>query len=59
MAETVGHWKALPRAETVRPPLNYRRILIDGKPVLFTAGEIHYFRLARKDWEDRVETSSH
>ncbi len=34
--------------------LRDRRILIDEKPVLIFAGEIHYFRLDRKDWEDRI-----
>jgi len=34
--------------------LRDRRILIDEKPALVFAGEIHYYRLARKDWEDRV-----
>jgi beta-galactosidase len=31
-----------------------RRILIDGKPRIILAGELHYFRLARKDWRDRI-----
>jgi beta-galactosidase len=31
-----------------------RRIEIDGKPRLIFAGEIHYFRLARNEWEDRI-----
>ncbi|MGV3616242.1 MAG: beta-galactosidase [Fimbriimonas sp.] len=34
--------------------LRDRRILIDGKPVLLFAGEVHYYRLKRGDWEDRV-----
>ena len=34
--------------------LRDRRILIDEKPVLLFAGEIHYFRLARSEWEDRI-----
>jgi beta-galactosidase len=32
-----------------------RRILIDGKPTLVFAGEIHYFRLRERDWEDRIQ----
>ncbi len=32
-----------------------RRIVIDGKPTLVFAGEIHYFRLKKADWEDRVK----
>ncbi|WP_144429964.1 beta-galactosidase [Paenilisteria newyorkensis] len=31
-----------------------RQIRIDGKAVLVMCGEIHYFRLAREDWEDRI-----
>ncbi|HEY0867836.1 MAG TPA: beta-galactosidase [Fimbriimonas sp.] len=31
-----------------------RRLVIDGKPALVFAGEIHYFRLRRDEWEDRV-----
>ncbi len=31
-----------------------RRFIVGGKPVLVLSGEIHYFRLARKDWEDRI-----
>ena len=34
--------------------LRDRRILIDGKPVLVFSGEVHYFRLKRSEWEDRV-----
>jgi len=34
--------------------LSNRRILIDGKPVLIFAGEIHYFRLQKSEWEDRI-----
>jgi len=35
--------------------LRNRRIFIDGSPVLVTAGEIHYFRLPKRDWEDRID----
>lgn len=31
-----------------------RRLLIDGTPRLVLAGEIHYFRLARETWEERI-----
>jgi beta-galactosidase len=31
-----------------------KQILIDGKPVLIMCGEIHYYRLERKDWQDRI-----
>lgn len=34
--------------------LRDRRLILEGKPRLVFAGEVHYFRLARKDWEDRV-----
>lgn len=32
-----------------------RQILIDGKPQLLMCGEIHYYRLDRKDWQDRID----
>ncbi|TYS66958.1 glycosyl hydrolase [Sutcliffiella horikoshii] len=31
-----------------------KQILIDGKPVLVMCGEIHYYRLERNDWQDRI-----
>jgi len=34
--------------------LENRRFIIGGKPTLVLAGEVHYFRLDRKDWPDRV-----
>lgn len=34
--------------------LRKRRILVDGQPCLLLAGEVHYFRLAPKDWSDRL-----
>ena len=37
---------------TVR--LEDRRIIIDGRPGDL-AGEVHYFRLARADWADRLD----
>ena len=35
--------------------LSQNRILIDGTPRLVLAGEIHYFRLAPDQWEDRLQ----
>ncbi|HEV7624985.1 MAG TPA: beta-galactosidase, partial [Streptomyces sp.] len=32
-----------------------KRLLIDGEPVLVMAGEIHYFRLKRADWQSRLD----
>ena len=32
----------------------HRRILIDGEPRVVMAGEIHYFRVARDEWEHRI-----
>ncbi|KMJ58897.1 glycosyl hydrolase [Bacillus sp. LL01] len=32
-----------------------KQIVIDGKPVLLMCGEIHYYRLERKDWQDRID----
>ncbi|MGQ5261145.1 beta-galactosidase [Micromonospora sp. ZYX-F-536] len=35
--------------------LQNRRIVVDGRPRLLLAGEVHYFRLARADWADRLD----
>ncbi|MBS4223615.1 beta-galactosidase [Lederbergia citrea] len=32
-----------------------KQILIDGKPQLIMCGEIHYFRLDREGWQDRID----
>ncbi|HLO96991.1 MAG TPA: beta-galactosidase, partial [Fimbriimonas sp.] len=32
-----------------------RRFIVDGKPRIVLSGEIHYFRLQRKDWIDRIQ----
>ena len=32
-----------------------RRIVIDGAPVLILAGEIHYFRVPRQQWQQRID----
>jgi beta-galactosidase len=39
------------------PSVTYdrKRLLIDGEPVLILAGEIHYFRLRRSDWQSRLD----
>ncbi|MEY9952437.1 beta-galactosidase [Leifsonia sp. EB34] len=37
--------------------LERSRILIDDEPQVVLAGEIHYFRLARADWEDRLQAA--
>ena len=31
-----------------------KRILVDGRPRIMMAGEIHYFRVAREAWPDRI-----
>lgn len=31
-----------------------KKIFIDGEPVLLLSGEIHYFRLPREAWQDRL-----
>ncbi|WP_181766607.1 beta-galactosidase [Streptomyces albidus (ex Kaewkla and Franco 2022)] len=52
---------AAPAAGTRRtksgPSVTYerKRLLIDGEPVLVMAGEIHYFRLKRSDWQSRLD----
>ena len=32
-----------------------KQILIDGTPRLIMCGEIHYFRLGREEWQDRID----
>ena len=32
-----------------------RRILVDGAPAVVMAGEVHYFRVARAEWADRLD----
>ncbi|NJP50141.1 glycosyl hydrolase [Streptomyces sp. SBST2-5] len=32
-----------------------KQILVDGRPTLVLGGEIHYFRLRRKDWQSRLD----
>ena len=31
------------------------QILIDGRPQILIGGEVHYFRLAREEWQDRID----
>lgn len=35
--------------------LKEKQILIHGKPQLLLCGEIHYFRLPRTEWQDRID----
>ncbi|WP_344295355.1 beta-galactosidase, partial [Streptomyces synnematoformans] len=50
---------AAPAAGTDRPAgtVTYRdkQIHIDGGPALVLGGEIHYFRLRRRDWQSRLD----
>lgn len=32
-----------------------RQIIIDGRPQIVLCGEIHYFRLRRDEWQDRID----
>ena len=32
-----------------------KQILIDGKPIIIRAGEIHYYRLQKSEWQDRID----
>ncbi|WP_226536106.1 beta-galactosidase [Fictibacillus halophilus] len=32
-----------------------KQIIIDGKPVLITCGEIHYYRVDKNEWQDRLD----
>ena len=31
------------------------KIIIDGKPKLILSGEIHYYRLIKKDWQKALD----
>ncbi|SDS48321.1 beta-galactosidase [Friedmanniella luteola] len=35
--------------------LRDHRILVDGRPVVVVAGEVHYFRLRRAEWSSRLD----
>ncbi|TFE26283.1 beta-galactosidase [Cohnella luojiensis] len=32
-----------------------KQIWLDGRPQIIMCGEIHYFRLAKEDWQDRID----
>lgn len=32
-----------------------KKIYINGEPTIILSGEIHYFRLKREDWQDRID----
>lgn len=32
-----------------------RKFIVGGKPVIVLSGEVHYFRLKRSDWQDRID----
>ncbi len=40
---------------TPRVEIASRRILLDGSPSLVLAGEVHYFRVPRREWADRLD----
>ena len=42
-----------PTSRSVR--LERRRLLVDGRPRILMSGEVHYFRLHREDWADRLD----
>ncbi len=35
-----------------------RRLLVDGRPRIVLAGEVHYFRVPRAEWEQRIELAA-
>jgi beta-galactosidase len=35
--------------------ISRKRIVIDGSPRILLGGEVHYFRLAREEWADRLD----
>ncbi len=45
------------RGPGVRRSVGYagKRIQVDGEDTLLLSGEVHYFRLARADWADRID----
>src|SRR5215213_3419718 len=47
-------WKAEKRGAGVVIEIVNKRITIDGRPRILMAGEIHYYRVARTDWADRI-----
>jgi beta-galactosidase len=34
-----------------------KRIVVDGSPRILMSGEVHYFRLSRDDWADRLDAT--
>lgn len=30
------------------------KVMIDGKPEILISGEVHYYRLKREEWQDRL-----
>ncbi|HEY6739334.1 MAG TPA: beta-galactosidase, partial [Actinopolymorphaceae bacterium] len=36
-------------------PITRKQILLDGRPRLAMSGEVHYFRLRREEWADRLD----
>lgn len=55
-AATAGAGLTGRREDSPAATVTYRdkQILIDGEPALVLAGEIHYFRLKRSDWQSRL-----
>ena len=35
--------------------VSQRRLLVDGRPRIILAGEVHYFRVPRDEWEQRLD----
>ena len=35
--------------------IHRKRIVVDGSPRILMCGEVHYFRLAREEWADRLD----
>jgi beta-galactosidase len=56
-AAPAPHAPAVPGDAAAEPAVDYhrKRLLVGGKPVLVLAGEIHYFRLARTEWQSRLD----
>ena len=55
-AASPGPGRAAPRpGDAASVTYRDKQLLIDGEPAVVLAGEIHYFRLKRADWQSRLD----
>lgn len=43
------------KVEREPPRVDENGVFVDGKPFRFLSGEMHYFRIPRENWKDRIE----